>query len=54
MICGNTGDLILGPYQRQFGAEWLVQCRGGDLRADASGIAECDGNPGTLLLVLTT
>jgi hypothetical protein len=53
MICGNTGDLILGPDQRQFSLDGLIQCGGGDLRPDAAGIAEGDGNPGTLLGVLT-
>jgi hypothetical protein len=54
MICRKTGDLILGPHERQFSLDRLIQCGGGDLRPDATGIAEGDGNPGTLLGVLTT
>jgi hypothetical protein len=54
MICGKSSNLILGPDQRQFGAERLVQCRGDDFRSNATRIAERDGNPGTLLRVLTT
>jgi hypothetical protein len=53
MICRKTGDLILGPDQRQFSTDRLIQCGGGDLRPDAAGIAEGDGNPGTLLGALT-
>lgn len=54
MICWNPSDLILGSHQRQFSADRLVQCGRSDLGADAAGITEGDGNPGTLLRVLTT
>jgi hypothetical protein len=39
-------DLILRADQRHFGVERLLQRAGGDLRSDAAGISQCDGDAG--------